>query len=119
MPLKNISEMTQSLNNYDARSWSKKVDLEGINSGDLAPKEASKTGSGSQSFAEFLATSLSEVNKLQQDANIAMEKLASGQTTNLHETMLAVEKADLAFRTMNQVRNKVISAYQEIMKMQI
>ena len=48
-----------------------------------------------------------------------MEKLASGKSQNLHETLLTVEKAEIAFKTMNQVRSKVIDAYKEIMKMQI
>ena len=48
-----------------------------------------------------------------------MQKLASGESKNLHETLLAVEKADIAFRQMNQIRMKVIDAYKEIMKMQM
>ena len=63
--------------------------------------------------------SIAELNAMQTEANVAMEKLASGESQNLHETLLAVEKADIAFRTMNQVRTKVIDAYREIMKMQI
>jgi flagellar hook-basal body complex protein FliE len=50
---------------------------------------------------------------------VAMEKLASGESKNLHETLLTVEKADIAFRTMNQIRSKVIEAYKEVMRMQI
>ncbi len=45
--------------------------------------------------------------------------LASGQTKNISETMLAVENAEIAFKTMNQVRMKVIEAYKEIMRMQM
>jgi flagellar hook-basal body complex protein FliE len=74
---------------------------------------------GTKSFGEFLQDSIGKVNSIQNDANVAMEKLASGESQNLHETLLAVEKADIAFRTMNQVRTKVIDAYKEIMKMQI
>lgn len=119
MAIKNISEMSQALKTYDANNWSKKVDLENVSSFDLEKTSDITGDKKSSTFADFLTSSLAEVNKLQQDANVAMEKLASGKSDNLHETMLAVEKADIAFKTMNQVRNKVISAYQEIMKMQV
>jgi flagellar hook-basal body complex protein FliE len=49
----------------------------------------------------------------------AVQKLASGESKNLHETLLAVERAEIAFKTMNQIRGKVIDAYKEIMKMQV
>ena len=48
-----------------------------------------------------------------------MSKLASGKSKNIHETMLAVENAEIAFKTMNQIRMKVIDAYKEIMRMQM
>ena len=72
-----------------------------------------------KSFSEMLATSIGEVNKLQTDANVAINKLASGESKNIHETMLAVEQAEIAFKTMNQVRSKVLDAYKQIMSMQI
>ena len=48
-----------------------------------------------------------------------MEKLATGETKNIPEVMVAAEKADIALKLMVQVRNKMIDAYQEIMKMQV
>jgi flagellar hook-basal body complex protein FliE len=48
-----------------------------------------------------------------------MQKIASGESKNLHETLLAVERAEIAFKTMNQVRSKVLEAYKEIMRTQI
>jgi flagellar hook-basal body complex protein FliE len=60
-----------------------------------------------------------QVDKLSKDADAKMQALATGRSHNLHETMIATEKADLALRLMVQVRNKVIDAYQEIMKMQV
>ena len=76
-------------------------------------------GSSTQSFGDFLASSIAKVNGLQQDADTAMQRLASGESKNLHETLLAVERADIAFKQMNQIRMKVIDAYKEIMKMQV
>ena len=48
-----------------------------------------------------------------------VERLTSGQTKDVASVMLAAEKADIAFRAMNNVRSKVIEAYKEIMRMQV
>ena len=114
MAIKDIGSFQQTLGTADARGWSRSVD-----SDKAFDIEGLGEAGGSKSFGEFLSDSISKVNSIQQEANVAMEKLASGESQNLHETLLAVEKADIAFRTMNQVRTKVIDAYREIMKMQI
>ena len=57
--------------------------------------------------------------KCKKTADQKIEDLATGKSSNLHETMIAVEKADIALRLMVQVRNKMIDAYQEVMKMQV
>ena len=119
MAIKDIGSFQQTLGNADARGWSRKVDNDGTNFDIKAPGLEGGNVEGGKSFGDFLADSLGKVNALQQDANVAMEKLASGESQNLHETLLAVEKADIAFRTMNQVRTKVLDAYRGIMKMQI
>jgi flagellar hook-basal body complex protein FliE len=119
MAIKDIAGFQQTLGNADARGWSRKVDNDfGSKFGIETPGVGSSQETG-KTFGDFLQDSLGKVNSLQQDANVAMEKLASGESQNLHETLLAVEKADIAFRTMNQVRTKVLDAYREIMKMQI
>ncbi len=106
--------------NYGVDNWSKSVDLGNklnIREGEFTPINE-ETGNVS-SFGQLLQESLSKVNDLQNEANVAMQMLASGKSNNLHETLLAVERADIAFKTMNQVRTKVIDAYKEIMKMQV
>jgi flagellar hook-basal body complex protein FliE len=114
--VKNLSEMSQTFKTGDAREWTKKVDLGG--SGPVT--ELGQTeGAVSKTFGDFLKDSITKVNSLQQEANVAMEKLASGESKNIHETLLAVEQAEMAFKMMNQVRTKVIDAYKEIMRMQI
>ncbi len=124
MAIKDVTGFQKTLGNADARGWSRSVDNDFAKGFDiegapgLGAPGVGETG-GAKSFGEFLQDSIGKVNGLQQEANIAMEKLASGESQNLHETLLAVEKADIAFRTMNQVRTKVIDAYREIMKMQI
>lgn len=72
-----------------------------------------------KSFAATLNEAIQNVNKLQQDSNIAAQNLATGRTDNVAEVMIASEKADIAIRLMMQVRNKIIDAYQEVMKMQV
>ena len=74
--------------------------------------------SDSDSFGKVLKQSLSEVNQLQNQADHAIDALATGHNTDIHETMIAMEKADVAFRLLMQIRNKVISAYETIMRMQ-
>lgn len=80
----------------------------------------SGTGSkGEASFADTLKNAIGEVNNLQQVANKKAEDLAVGKTDNVAEVMIATEKADIAMRVMVQVRNKIIDAYNEIMRMQV
>ncbi|MFP5386518.1 MAG: flagellar hook-basal body complex protein FliE [Bacteriovoracia bacterium] len=119
MSIKDIGSFQQTLGNADAKGWSRKVDNDGINFDIKAPGLEGGPSESGKTFGEFLQDSLGKVNSLQQDADVAMEKLASGESQNLHETLLAVEKAEIAFKMMNQVRTKVLDAYREIMKMQI
>ena len=74
---------------------------------------------GEKSFGESLVESLEKVNNLQLTADKAVEDLATGKTQSIHEAMLALSKADIAFRLTMQVRNKVVEAYQEIMRMPV
>jgi flagellar hook-basal body complex protein FliE len=68
---------------------------------------------------QTLKNAIGSVDSLQKDSDLKMQMLATGQNTNIHETMIAAEKADVALRLMVQVRNKIIEAYQEIMRMQV
>ncbi len=83
------------------------------------PTEAKPTETEGGSFADVLGNSIAEVNKLQQQADASISSLASGEKASLHDTMIAMEQADVSFRMMMQVRNKIVEAYQEIMRMQI
>ncbi len=74
---------------------------------------------GGPSFAETLSSSLNKVNDLQKEADAAIQDFVSGETRNITETMIAVNKADLAFRLTMQVRNKIVEAYQEVLRTQI
>jgi flagellar hook-basal body complex protein FliE len=72
-----------------------------------------------KSFGEMLKSHLAEVNHLQTSADVAARNLASGQDKDVHNTMIAMEKASVALQMTMQVRNKVLEAYQEIMRMQV
>jgi len=72
--------------------------------------------SSGSSFADMLGSAIRKVDGLQGEADAQAEKLALGGG-NLHETALALEKADVALRVLTRVRNKVVEAYQEVMRM--
>lgn len=73
----------------------------------------------SASFRDFLLKSIQEVNSMQQAADQAVENLATGGNVNPAEVLTAVQKADIAFRLMMQVRNKIIEAYQEVQNVRV
>lgn len=77
------------------------------------------TDTSNKSFAETLNEAVKSVNQLQKSSDKAAQDLATGRTDNVAEVVLAAEKADVALRVMVQVRNKIIDAYNEIMKMQV
>ncbi|MFL5261804.1 MAG: flagellar hook-basal body complex protein FliE [Anaeromyxobacteraceae bacterium] len=92
---------------------------------DLAILDPAKPGVGTVegpaaggSFADALGQALQSVEKLQLDADKSAEAVAMGGG-NLHETALALEKADVALRVATKVRNKLVDAYQEIMRMSV
>lgn len=74
---------------------------------------------GAQSFQEFLAESIGEVQRLENEADTAIKKMVAGELKDPTEVMVAVEKADLSFQTMMAVRNRMVAAYEEIMRMQV
>ncbi len=71
------------------------------------------------SFRDVLLKNLDEVNRLQEDAQTAMEDLAAGRRNDIEGVMIATQKADTAFKALQAVRNKVIQAYEEIQQMRV
>jgi len=82
----------------------------------LAPGSVKETQG---SFADTLKTAIDNVNQLQKASDKSAQDLATGRTDDIAGVMISAEKADIALRVMVQVRNKIIDAYQEIMKMQV
>ena len=70
-------------------------------------------------FKDLLMQSIHEVNRLQADADQARINLATGQSDNIAEVFTAVKKAELAFQTLMQIRNKLMEAYDEIKQMRV
>ncbi|MDR1656508.1 MAG: flagellar hook-basal body complex protein FliE [Deltaproteobacteria bacterium] len=70
-------------------------------------------------FVDHLKATLENTNAMQFNAKTAMEELATGRNGNIHETLLAMSKAETSFKMVMQVRNKILNAYQEVMRMQM
>jgi flagellar hook-basal body complex protein FliE len=70
-------------------------------------------------FQKILTGSIDKLESLNNDASDAVQKFMTGENEELHTAVLATQKASLAFELGLQVRNKVVDAYQEVMKMQI
>jgi flagellar hook-basal body complex protein FliE len=70
-------------------------------------------------FSQFLADALDKVNEQQQISNRWNEQFAAGLTSDVHQVLIASEKAALALELTVQIRNKVIESYQEIMRTQL
>lgn len=72
-----------------------------------------------KSFSDILRNSVDKVNEMQTQADTAVKELVAGRSKNIHETMLTIERADTSLKLMMQVRNKILDAYREIMRMQV
>lgn len=69
-------------------------------------------------FGATLKSAINHVNDLQNSSDQQVSQLVQGERSDIHNVMIAVQKADIAFDLMMQVRNKIVSAYQEVSRMQ-
>ena len=91
--------------------------LQGINRGDLVSSVSKPPASG---FSEMVSKGIQSVNNDLVQASKVSESFMTGEKKyDIHEVMIALEKADISFRYMAQVRNKVLDAYNEVMRMQV
>jgi|SRR5579884_522895 len=81
-----------------------------------ATTQASAAGAD---FKAMLASAIGEVENSQAGANAAVQGFLTGENQELHSTILATQRANLEFDIFMQARNKVVSAYQEVMRMQV
>lgn len=70
-------------------------------------------------FVNWLENEMSQSNELILKSEVELRKLATGETSNLHHVMMALDKANTSFQLVSQVRNKILDGYQEIMRMQV
>jgi flagellar hook-basal body complex protein FliE len=80
-------------------------------------KAAGSAGGGD--FGQAFANAIQSVEGANQDAQASVQRFLTGEGEDLHNTVLATTRAEMSFNMFLQTRNKVVSAYQEIMKMQI
>jgi flagellar hook-basal body complex protein FliE len=83
----------------------------------IAPK-TQLPGAGA-SFKDVLMKNIEQVNRLQQDAEIAIEDLVTGKRDDMDGVLMAKQKADVAFQMLLQVRNKLTDAYQEVKQIRV
>jgi len=81
--------------------------------------ENQQTAAHPSAFGDYMKASLADVNQKIQQADQAVEALASGRNQDIHNTMIAMQKAGISFELVMQIRNKIISAYDEIRRMSI
>lgn len=85
-----------------------------------APTAARDVNSGpAAGFKDVLMQNIEQVNRLQQDAEMAVEDLVAGRRDDAASVLIAKQKADLAFQMLLQVRNKLVAAYDEIKQMRV
>jgi len=85
---------------------------------ELKKAEGGKATEGT-SFGSVLNDAIQDINKLQNDADTAIAKVQLEDASSIHDAMIALEKAGISFQVMMQVRNKILDAYQEVMRMQV
>jgi flagellar hook-basal body complex protein FliE len=106
----NISNINSIVQNGNIEELFGKNHLEEVHSSS-EKKEAS--------FSDILENSIEKVNDYQSQADTAIKEMIAGRNKNIHETMLTIERADTSLKLMMQVRNKILDAYKEIIRMQI
>lgn len=84
-----------------------------------APLKAAKDNTEAVNFKDLLMDALENVNSLETESAKMTEDFIAGRTDNIHQVMIAGEKASIALQFVMEVRNKVLEAYQEIMRMQV
>ena len=101
------------MNNVTFSPVTSQLNIQKTEAKPLTPSEAQK------SFSSFLKDSIEKVNETQIQSDTLTEKLALGQEVDLHEVMIASQKANVTMQLTLEIRNKAVEAYQEMMRMQV
>jgi flagellar hook-basal body complex protein FliE len=83
------------------------------------PADPASSSADKSAFADALRQAVEQVSQLEAQSGDEIRKLLTGESEDLHKTMLAVERAELAAALLLEMRNKVVAAYQEIMRIQV
>jgi flagellar hook-basal body complex protein FliE len=78
-----------------------------------------RTGEGKLNFGEILKNAINSVNDAQIDADDAVKSVLKGESKDIHETMIVLQKAETSLQMMLEARNRLLEAYQEIMRTQV
>jgi flagellar hook-basal body complex protein FliE len=92
-----------------------RVDNEGFGQS----KQLEVSDVGDQSFSDMVQDAINSVDQAQKTADQNVESIVTGQSDNIHEAMISMEKAQLSFQLMMEVRNKAVETYKELSRMQI
>lgn len=85
----------------------------------LQPVQTSTNSTDGTSFGQYLSDALNQVNQSVVDSQNLDEQLAAGQVSDIHTVMIAAQKATLELQLATNIRDKVVSAYQDVMRMQV
>lgn len=86
---------------------------------EIAANKKTPEASSGKPFSEFIDRSLGDVNRQMLAADQAIDDLATGRNKDIHNTMIAMQKAEISFELVMQIRNKLMAAYDEIRRMSI
>jgi flagellar hook-basal body complex protein FliE len=81
--------------------------------------DSAKAPTGAGGFLDSLKAAVGKVNDVELQAGQSVDALMTGQSQDIHRTMVALQQADVSFQLMMQIRNKLVTAYEEIQRMQI
>lgn len=94
--------------------------ISGVGTADLLKQKSKVDGvAGGEAFAEQLKSALNEANTIQEEKEVAVADLATGQVKDLHQAAIAIGKAELSMKLMLEIRNKALNAYKEIGRTQL
>ncbi len=85
----------------------------------IKPQPTTETNTNSATFKNMLTDALNDVNQLQLDSQAKTEQLVNGQIDDLHDVMITAQKASVGLNLAVEVQSKVITAYNEMMRMQL
>jgi flagellar hook-basal body complex protein FliE len=123
LPLETITAIRATLPGMELTAPSSVIrnaaELEGLGAQMPASPGALRPASPAQNFASLLDNLVTEVNAKQQQAKGVVQELQSGGNVPLHQAVIAMEEASVSFQLMVEVRNKMLEAYHEIMRMQV